>query len=102
MGCTFNHTNANQGVGIRILGSKPGYVFSACQIFFSEIVVENSIGIQFDHINFGKEEKITVKGGGAVHFCGCMFSTPPTVCVEDNPYVQLLDCCTKAGEPVTL
>ena len=102
VGCTFNHTNSNKGVGIRILGSKPGYVFSACQIFFSEIVVEDSIGIQFDHINFGKEEKITVKGGGAVHFTGCMFTTPPVVSVEENPHVQLLKCCTKAGEPITL
>ena len=41
-------------------------MFSACQLFFSDIVVEGSGGVQFDHFNCGKHIKIFVKGGGGV------------------------------------
>ncbi|MBR2616581.1 MAG: hypothetical protein IKC69_07885 [Clostridia bacterium] len=100
VGCTFNHTNHNEGVGIRILGSAPGFVFSACQLFFSDIVVEGSGGVQFDHFNCGKHIKIFVKGGGGVRFSGCMFSTIPTFHVEDNDRVRVIDCTTKGGAPI--
>lgn len=98
--CTFNHSNANQGIGIKIVGSKPGYVFSACQMFFSSILVEDSQGIQFNNFNFGRDQKIRVKGGGTVLIDGCVFSKQPEVTVEDNPYVRVSRCCTKGGETV--
>lgn len=98
--CTFNHTDFNKGVGIRILGSKLGYVFSGCQIFFSGIEVEASAGIQFDHCNIGKDQKIRIQGGGAVLFSGCVFSQQPAFRVEDNPSVKVYQCCTKSGETV--
>lgn len=102
VGCTFNHTNANQGVGVRILGSKPGYVFTGCQMFFSDIEVEDSKGIQFCDCNFGRDQKIRVKGGGTVLLSNCIFSKNPSITVADNPHVKLCQCYTKDGETVDL
>ena len=100
--CTFNHTDFNKGVGIKILGSKLGYVFSDCQMFFSEIQAEDSAGLQFNHFNFGRGQKISVKGGGAVLFNGCVFADQPEFTVEENPNVKALQCYTKNGEAVEL
>lgn len=100
VGCTINHTNHNEGVGIRIIGSAPGFVFSACQLFYSKIVVEHSNGIQFDHFNCGKNIEIEIRGGGAVAFTGCIFSTVPTIRVEENDHVTVTGCTTKGGRPI--
>jgi|GEM_PF-1072556 len=98
IGCTFNHSDSNQGIGIQVLGASHGYVFSACQLFFSQIVVENSLGVQFVDLNCGKNERITVRGGGLVRFSGCSFSKPPIVRVEDNPFVRWEHCYGRGGE----
>lgn len=102
IGCTFNHSDSNKGIGIQVLGASHGYVFSACQLFFSQILVENSLGVQFVDFNCGKDEKITVRGGGLVRFSGCSFSKPPVVTVEDNPYVRWENCNYRSGEEVKL
>lgn len=98
--CTFNHTNFNKGIGIKIVGSKPGYVFSDCQMFFSSILIEESKGIQLNHFNFGKDQKICVTGGETVLIHDCVFSNPPTFEVTDNPHVHVRGCYTKSGETV--
>lgn len=100
--CTFNHTNHNEGVGIRIVGSKPGYVFSGCQMFFSDIEVEDSTGIQFANFNFGKNQKIRVSGDGVVRFTDCIFSNAPSVTLTDAPNTEFAGCCTKKAERVTV
>lgn len=100
--CTFNHTNANKGVGIRILGSKPGYVFTGCQMFFSNIEVEDSTGIQFANFNFGKAVNISVKGDGVVRFTDCIFSSQPVFTLTEAPNVTASGCQTKKAEPVSL
>ena len=96
--CTFNHSDSNKGIGIQVLGASHGYVFSACQLFFSQIVVEDSLGVQFVDFNCGKDEKITVRGGGMVRFSGCSFSKPPVLTVEDNPFVRWENCYDRHGE----
>jgi hypothetical protein len=100
--CTFNHTDFNKGVGIRILGSRPGYVFSDCQMFFSNVEIDNSVGIQMNHFNFGKAVKFTVTGDSTVAVTGGFFSKPPIFEVEDTAKVWVKDCCMKSGEPVEL
>lgn len=100
--CTFNHTNFNKGVGIRILGSKPGYVFSGCQMFFSDIEVEDSTGIQFANFNFGKAPNIRIKGEGVVRFTDCIFSSAPVFELTDAPNVTVSGCCTKKAEEVNI
>ena len=82
VGCTFNHSDSNQGVGIMVLGAQHGFVFSGCQLFYSKIVLENASGIQITDLNGGKAEEIHVKGGSA-RFAGCYFLKAPLVSIED-------------------
>ena len=100
--CTFNHTNFNEGVGIRILGSTPGYVFTGCQMFFSDIEVENSTGIQFANFNFGKNVNIRIKGDGVVRITDCIFSNQPNFELTEAPNVTVAGCQTKKAEPVEI
>ena len=46
VGCTFNH---NSSRSIEITNIDNGYLFSGCNIFFGDILVSNSKGIQFDN-----------------------------------------------------
>ena len=100
--CTFNHTNFNKGVGIRILGSKPGYVFTGCQMFFSDIEIEDSTGIQFANFNFGKAVNIRIKGDGVVRFTDCIFSSQPVFELTEAPNVTVSGCQTKKAEEVAI
>ena len=101
VGCTFNHTDGNGGVGIRILGAKSGYSFTGCQLFFSHIVLENSDDIVFDALNTGRQVEIHVKGGGLTVFTNSSFGNPPdAITVEDNGNVKFINCFTRDGEPV--
>ena len=103
VGCTFNHTAGNGGVGIRILGAKSGYSFTGCQLFFSHIVLENSDDIVFDALNTGRQVEIHVKGGGLTMFTNCSFgNVPDAITVTDNENVKFINCFTRAGEPVGL
>ena len=101
--CTFNHSDSNNGVGIRILGCESGYVFSGCQIFFSKIICENSDGILVSDSNFGRMTDISVKGGGLHMFTNCMFQYHSEVTVENNDNVKFINCFTRRdGEPVDI
>ncbi|MBQ3147720.1 MAG: hypothetical protein IJB91_08345 [Oscillospiraceae bacterium] len=101
VGCTFNHTGGNGGIGIQILGAKPGYSFTGCQLFFSQIVLEDSYDILFDTLNTGRQVKILVKGGGLTMFTNCSFGhLPEEIRVEDNENVKFINCFAKTGEPV--
>jgi len=103
VGCTFNHTDSNRGVGIRILGSTPGYVFSACQIFFSAIEIENSKGILLDGCNFGRQESLRFRNSDLITLQSCVFSEQlPTFEIENSPSVKIENCYTRAGEPILL
>lgn len=101
VGCTFNHSGKNQGVGIMILGAKHGYVFTGCQIFYSKIVLEGADGVVINSTNFGRNENISIKNSGAVIFSSCVFGTEPVVTVENSRVVSSL-CFTRPGEPVEI
>ena len=100
IGCTFNHSGQNQGTGIRILGTRNGYVFSGCQVFYSKIELDNVKGVIFDAFNFGRNEVIDVKGGALTMFTHCMFGTQPQISVVDNEHTKFINCYTRGGEPV--
>ena len=103
IGCTFNHSGNNKGIGIRIIGASCGYVFTGCQDFFSKIIVEDSIGVQFSAMNFGRAPEIYVKGGKPVFFSGCVFyEYPHVLSVTDGATVRFSECYTRDGEPVSL
>ena len=102
VGCTINHSDNNNGIGIISLGTKAGYLFTGCHVFFSKIVVENSDGLVFDTMNYGKNVEIDVKGGGTVIFSNSVFRpAPDAIRVVDNDNVHFVNCYTRdTGESV--
>ena len=95
VGCSFNHTDSNRGVGIKLIGAQYGYIFTGCQMWYSEIVVENSTNILFSNFNFGGEQKITVRGGKFVMFSDCVFFGTPTINTGNN--TKFVNCFTSNG-----
>ena len=103
VGCTFNHTDGNGGVGIKILGATSGYSFTGCQLFFSHIVLENSYNIVFSGLNTGRQVEIHIRGGKLTMFTDCSFGPmPDAITVEDNELVKFVNCWTRDGQPVDL
>lgn len=104
VGCTINHTNNNEGVGIMALGTGAGYIFTGCQVFFSKIVLENASGMVFDAMNYGRRVEIDIKGGGTVTFSNSVFKpAPDAIRITDNDNVRFINCYTReTGEPVGL
>ena len=100
MGCVFNHSGHNQGTGIKILGTKNGFIFSGCQVFYSKIELDNVEGTVFDSFNFGRNEVININGGGTTLFTNCVFGKPPVVTITDNEYTKFIHCYTRAGEAI--
>lgn len=93
IGCLFNHTNNNAGVGIRILGAAHGFVFSGCQIFYSKTIIDDSDGIVFSACNYGNSNcDISVNGGGAVLFIGNMYKAAPPITITNNSHVVFANC----------
>ena len=78
IGCTFHHSDGNGGIGIKIVNAKNGYVFSGCQIAFSDIVLENSTRVQFTGMNILRGVNISIHGGSAM-MTSCFFGLPETV-----------------------
>ena len=98
LGCSFNHTDSNKGVGIKVLGAQYGYIFTGCQMWYSEILVENSTNIVFSNFNFGGEQKINVTGGKLVMFSDCVFFAAPTINASNN--TKFINCFTSNGDEV--
>lgn len=97
VGCVFNHTNSNTGTGIEILNCHSGFIFSACQIFYSKINLVDSDGIVVTGANFGYNNcNISVSGGGAVLFTDCMVEGNIPVTVTNNSNVRFKNCYNKS------
>lgn len=97
IGCVFNHTDSNTGVGIRILGCAYGFMFVGCQIFYSQTVIDSTDGVVFSACNYGHQNcNITVNGGGAVLFTGGMFGAAPTISVTNNSNVHFVNCYVRS------
>ena len=99
VGCTFNHSDSNKGIGIKVLGATYGYVFNACQLWASEVLVENSNNILFSNFGFG-DVNIKVSGGQLVMFSSCVFFEEPKLDVTEN--VKIVNCFTRYGSEVTI
>jgi len=100
VGCTFNHSGNNEGIGIIITNAKSGFVFSGCQLFYSKIIVKDSPWINFNAFNFGKNTEIEVSGVKTVMFVGSYFHGEPKVSVSDGGKVNFHACFTSDGEPI--
>ena len=92
VGCTFHHSDHNEGIGILILGADHGYVFTGGHIGFSKIVIENSCGILFDGMFILRRVGISIKDGGLVAFTGCAFYENFDVSTENNDAVRVSNC----------
>lgn len=103
IGCVFNHTDANTGVGIRVLNCANGFIFSGCQIFYSQIVLEDSDGVVFQGCNFGKNNcDITITNGGAELFANNMHEGAPTISITNNSNVHFVNCYNRStGAPIS-
>ena len=104
VGCVFNHTDSNTGIGIKILNCNNGFIFDGCQIFFSQIYLKDSDGVVFSNCNFGANNcDITINGGGAILFIGNMHSSDPTKTITNNNHVIFTNCYVRpTGESVTM
>ena len=101
VGCSFNHSDGNKGIGIYLRRAKNGYSFTGCQLFFSKVVLEGSENILFTGMNVGRKVEIHIDGGKLTMFTDCTFGAQPDVIdVKDNALVQFSNCYTKEGEPV--
>ena len=97
VGCVFNHSDSNTGIGIQILNCTHGFVFVACQIFYSKTVIENSDGVVFSACNYGAQNcDISVNDGGAILFTGNMHGAAPTITITDNTNVHFVNCYVRS------
>ena len=97
IGCVFNHTDNNSGIGIKILNCDSGFIFDGCQIFFSQIYIVDSDGVVVSNSNFGNANcNITVSGGGAVLFNGNLHQAAPVITVTNNSNVHFVNCYVRS------
>jgi hypothetical protein len=103
IGCVFNHTDNNTGIGIKILNCNNGFIFTGCQIFFSQIDIEDSGGIVISDSNFGSTNcDITIKNGGVVLLANNMHGDTPTIDVTNNNKVHFVNCYNRStGELIS-
>ena len=96
IGCVFNHTASNTGVCIKILNCNNGFVFTGCQIFFSQIQIEDTAGVTVASCNFGVNNcNISVTNGGVILFLGNMHQDAPTITVVNNSNVHFVNCYSR-------
>lgn len=101
IGCVFNHTRhagaSNSGIGIKILNCHSGFMFTGCQIYYSQIYLENTDGIVIADTNFGYENcDVTISGGGAVMFANNMTEGDIPVSITNNGNVHFANCYNKS------
>lgn len=103
LGCSFNHSGGNGGIGIQILGARSGYSFTGCQIFYSHIVLDDADKVIFSGLNTGRQVQIRITGGGLVMFSDCSFGAlPEAICIENNDCVKFIDCYTSDGTAIPI
>lgn len=97
--CMFNHSDSNNGTAIKILGGNAGLIFTASQIFFGGIDIENSIGIRFIGANFGSTTPINVVDSSVVCFSDCTFLSASASPVTESGNTRLVfdKCYTRDG-----
>ena len=100
IGCLIDHSDHNNGVGIRMVNMNNGFCFADCHLFYSAIEIIGSSGVLFQGLLGSKHENITVIGGGIVTFRDISYKGQPTIVIQDNPHVRFIDCYTRSGEPI--
>lgn len=103
VGCVFNHSGSNAGIGVKIINCHNGFIFDGCQIFFSQIYIDDSSGIVFSNCNVGSSNcDVYIKDGGTVLFANNMYGSAPDastwqVTKINNNNVHFVNCYVKAS-----
>ena len=87
IGCTFNHIdNMNHpdvlgnGKAVHIINGSAGFIFTGCQLWYGNVYIENSQGVQFSDCLFGNNGiEIEVTGSYPAFFFNNIFWTQPTL-----------------------
>jgi len=95
--CLFNHSDSNNGYGIKILNCDNGFIFEGCQIFYSQILIEDSDGVSICNSNFGSTNcDITIDGGGVVLFANNLYQDAPSISVSNNAMTHFVNCYVRS------
>ena len=87
IGCTFNHIdNMNHpdvlgnGKAVHIINGIAGFIFTGCQLWYGNVYIENSLGVQFSDCLFGNNAiEIHVTGSNPAFFFNNIFWSTPTL-----------------------
>ncbi len=107
IGCTFNHIdNMNNpsvlgnGKAVHIINGVAGFIFTGCQLWYGNVYIENSQGVQFSDCLFGNNAiEIEVTGDYPAFFFNNIFWTQPTLNVTTS--TKFKDNYLRSGEEVT-
>ena len=102
--CNFNHNSDGQGNttnAIRINAMVSGEVFTGCQIAYGNIVISNSVGMNFNACNFLSNTAIDVSGTGFTLFSACVFisSSESPVTKSGAGVLKFDNCYYRSGNP---
>lgn len=102
--CNFNHNSDGQGNttnAIRINAMVSGEVFTGCQIAYGNIVISNSVGMNFNACNFLSNTAIDVSGSGFTLFSSCVFvsSSESPVTKSGAGVLKFDNCYYRSGNP---
>lgn len=94
IGCSFNHADNNTGIAIEIKEIDWGEIFSACQIHFGSIVIQNSKGIRFDSCILGSDVELTIEDNTLVTFDECTIyeGAGTVITAADNTVLSFNEC----------
>lgn len=102
--CSFNHNTVN---AIKAENINFGYIFSACNIFDGDILLDNSSGILFDsciiqgHKDAGVHSDITVTNcSGSISVNNTNFLYTPTETITNSPNYSRSNCKYVSGLPL--
>ena len=102
IGCVFNHSGSNTNIGIYVINCGQGFIFSGCQIFYSQIYLKDAKGMVFSNCNFGVTNcDITVDGGGSTLFLGNMHEAAPAINITNNANVKFANCYDRSGNQIS-
>ena len=100
VGCSFCHSDDNCGIAIHILGATNGEVFTATQVFYGAIVIDESTGIRFIGANIGRQVPITVTKSTVISFNDCTLydAANNPVTQSENTALEFTECYYYNGE----
>lgn len=109
VGCTFNHSRsalgeANKGTAIKLTGLDYGEIFSACQVFFGSVIIDECVGIRFIGLNVGSSVPFTITDSYLITFSDSTFkeaansATSPVTQSGNHSTLFYTNCYLRNGD----